>query len=107
MKISKRPNGKFVLHIPCDPVCTRHKQMHSSDSICSIDPGGRTFATCYDPSNLKCFQVGRKEDKERIIYKIHEKIDRVHEQLTLAQKKNQRQAIEDRISQLKKLHLKM
>ena len=80
MKISKRANGKFVLHIPCDPVYTRKNHLNdSTDSICSIDPGGRTFATCYDPSNLKCFQIGRKGDKERIIYKLHDKIDRVHE----------------------------
>jgi IS605 OrfB family transposase len=107
MKISKRANGKFVLHIPCDPICTRQIHVNSTDSICSIDPGGRTFATCYDPSNLKCFQVGRKEDKERIIYRLHDKIDRVHEQLSLAIQRNQTQAKNDRIGQLKKLHLKL
>lgn len=107
MKVCKRANGKFVLMVPCDPISTRQIQVHTSNSICSIDPGGRTFATCYDPSNLKVFQVGRKEDKERVIHKLHDKIDQVHSLLSKARDRKQEQAVQDRIGQLKKLHLKL
>lgn len=107
MKVCKRANGKFVLQIPCDPVCTRRRRVHESDSICSIDPGARTFATCYDPSNVKVFQVGREEDKKRVTRKLYDEIDEAHHYLSVARKLQKRQAIEDRISQLKKLHLKL
>ncbi|XP_045186055.2 uncharacterized protein LOC123544064 [Mercenaria mercenaria] len=107
MKVCKRPDGKFILQIPCDPICTRQIQVQTSDSICSIDPGGRTFATCYDPSNIKTFQIGPEADKKEIIHKYHEKIDQVHRLLAYAQKKKQTQAVQDRIGQLKKLHLKL
>ena len=74
--------------------------------MCGIDPGGRTFNTIYDPSNVKCYQVGIEKDKAKI--KMYEQqIDRAQLYLTKAIEKEQLQAKEDRITQLKKLHLKL
>ena len=107
MKICKRANGKFVLQIPCDPICTRVIHAHKSDSICSIYLHGRTFATCNDLSNVNAFQIGPGAEKKEIIHKFHREIDRVHHQLSYAQEKKQTQAIRDRIGHLKKIHLKL
>lgn len=79
-KIVKRSNGKFVLQLPCDPIWTRRD---SSDddfqkSVCGIDPGGRTFATVYDPINTAAYQVGLEDDKKFDLMPIHDKIDETH-----------------------------
>ena len=106
VRIKKRVNGKFVLQIPCDPIYTRKQIEETPDAMCGIDPGGRSFNTIYDPSNVKCFQVGIEKDKAQI--KIYEQqIDRAHFNLTKAIEKKQVQAKENRITQLKKLHLKL
>ena len=106
VRIKKRVNGKFVLQIPCDPIYTRKQIEETPDAMCGIDPGGRTFNTIYDPSNVKCYQVGIEKDKAKI--KMYEQqIDRAQLYLTKAIEKEQLQAKEDRITQLKKLHLKL
>ncbi len=107
VKVKKRANGKFVLQIPCDPSYTRRSSTKTPDSICGIDPGGRTFATVYDPTNANAFQVGLEEDKKSVMRAWHNKIDETHWHLKNAQKRSQRQAQDDRTSQLKKLHLKL
>ena len=106
VRITKRVNGKFILQIPCDPMYTRKQTEETPDAMCGIDPGGRTFNTIYDPSNVKCYQIGIENDKAQI--KIFQnQIDRSQFHLQKAIEKQQPQAKEDRITQLKKLHLKL
>ena len=106
VRIKKRVNGKFILQIPCDPMYTRKQIKETQDAMCGIDPGGRSFNTIYDPSNVKCYQVGIENDKIQI--KIYQnQIDKAQFRLKKACKKKQRQAKQDRITQLKKLHLKL
>ncbi len=96
-----------MLQVPCDPSYTRCSSTKTPEAICGIDPGGRTFATVYDPTNANAFQVGLEEDKKAVMRAWHNKIDETHWHLTNAQKRSQRQAQDDRSSQLKKLHLKL
>ncbi len=107
VKIKKRANGKFVLQIPCDPSYTRCSSTKTSEAICGIDPGGRTFATVYDPTNASAFQVGLEEDKKSVMRRWHNKIDETQWHLNNAQKRSQQKAQDERITQLKKLHLKL
>ena len=109
VKIVKRANGKFVLNIPCDPKYTRRDSSNDDQQkrICGIDPGGRTFATVYDPVDCSAFQVGLEEDKMYDIRKLHNKIDEAQKHLTYAQEHNNSTAQKQRIRQLKKLHLKV
>ena len=108
-KIVKRPNGKFVLQLPCDPNWTRRDSSGDSfeKSVCGIDPGGRTFATVYDPVGKIVYQVGVEEDKKFDLRPIHSKIDETHNHLSNAQNRNQQIAAEQRKAQLKKLYLKL
>ncbi|MES9883600.1 MAG: hypothetical protein ABW185_22300, partial [Sedimenticola sp.] len=62
-------------------------------------PGGRTFATVYDPTNANAFQVGLEEDKKSV---MHNRIDEAHWHLKNAQDRSQQKAQDERISQLKK-----
>ena len=105
--VKKRPNNKFVLCIPCDPKYTRRKRKFDPDAMCSIDPGARTFATVYDPSNLEIFQVGLQEDKDTVIrpllHQINETLDHIH----TATQKEHFQERENRIGRLKKLRFKL
>ena len=107
-KIVKRPDGRFVLQIPCNPKLTRRDSSKDTfeKSICGVDPGGRTFATVYDPIEHNAFQVGTKEDKLYDIKPIHEKLDKAHRYLKHAQSCNQAKAIEERKAQLRKLYFK-
>ncbi|KAH3850879.1 hypothetical protein DPMN_093354 [Dreissena polymorpha] len=109
VKIVKRANGTFVMNIPCDPKYTRRNASNDTidKRVCGIDPGGRTFATVYDPIDCCVFQVGIKEDKQYVISKLHNKIDHAHMHLTKAQNKKQQQAASERIVSLKKTHLKL
>jgi transposase len=106
VRITKRANGKFVLQIPCDSKYTRQ---HSTpkDAMCGVDPGGRTFATVYDPTECIAYQVGTVEDKKRVIRKLHDRIDKTHAHLQRAIERNHEKAKEERTAQLKKLHLKL
>ncbi len=88
VKIKKRVNGKFVLQIPCDPSYTRRVSTEEPDAICGIDPGGRTFATVYDPTNANAFQVGLEEDKKSVMRRWHNKIDETQWHLKNAQKRS-------------------
>lgn len=108
-RIIKRPNGKFVMQIPYDSIWTRRNATndHIEKRMCGIDPGGRTFATVYDPIAKTAYQVGTEEDKRFNLWPIHDKIDETHWHLTNAQKRNQPWVAEDRMRQLKKLHLKL
>lgn len=70
VRIVKDPGGKYRLHIKCHASYTRKaSKRHIKTAICGIDPGGHTFATIYDPSNKKCFQVGFTR-KHGIVQKI-------------------------------------
>ena len=75
--------------------------------MCSIDPGARTFATVYDPSNLEKFQVGLQEDKDTVIrpllHQINETLDHIH----TATQKEHFQERENSIGRLKKLRFKL
>ncbi len=99
----------FIMNIPCDPKYTRRDASNDmiEKRVCGIDPGGRTFATVYDPIDCSVFQVGIKEDKQYVIRKLQDKIDHAHKHLTKAQKKKQRQAAQERIVSLKKIHFKL
>ena len=106
VRITKRVNGKFILQIHCDPMFTRKQTEETPDAMCGIDPGGRSFNTIFDPSNVKCYQVGIENDKAQI--KIFQnQIDRSQFHLQKAIEKKHFQAKEDRITQLKKLHYKL
>ena len=106
VRIKKRVNGKFVLQIPCDPTYTRKQIEITQDAMCGIDPGGRSFNTIFDPSNVKCYQVGIENDKAQI--KLYQtEIDKAQFYLQKAIKKKHRQAKQDRITHLKRLHLKL
>ncbi|KAH3717683.1 hypothetical protein DPMN_060478 [Dreissena polymorpha] len=109
VNIVKRADGMFVLNIPCDPKYTRRNASNDTidKRVCGIDPGGRTFATVYDPIDCNVFQVGIEEDKQYVISKLHNKIDHAHMHLTKAQNKKQQQAARERIVSLKKVHLKL
>ncbi|KAH3753320.1 hypothetical protein DPMN_187955 [Dreissena polymorpha] len=109
VKIVKRADGMFILNIPCDPKYTRRNASNDTidKRVCGIDPGGRTFATVYDPIDCSVFQVGIEEDKQYVISKLHNKIYHAHKHLTKAQNKKQQQAASERIVSLKKTHLKL
>ena len=109
VKIVKRADGMFIMNIPCDPKYTRRNASNDTidKRVCGIDPGGRTFATVYDPIDCSVFQVGIKEDKQYVIRKLHDKIDHAHKHLTKAQKKKQQKAAQERIVSLKKIHFKL
>jgi len=109
VKIVKRANGTFVLNIPCDPTYTRRNTSNDTieKRVCGIDPGGRTFATVYDPIDCSVFQVGIEEDKQYVMSKLHNKINHAHKHLTKAQNKQQQQAAQERIVSLKKIHFKL
>ncbi|KAH3690924.1 hypothetical protein DPMN_192748 [Dreissena polymorpha] len=109
VKIVKRADGMFILNIPCDPKYTRRNASNDTidKRVCGIDPGGRTFATVYDPIDCCVFQVGIKEDKQYVISKLHNKIDHAQMHLRKAQNKKQQQAARERIVSLKKTHLKL
>ncbi len=49
--ITRRANGKYILHIPCDPKYTRCDQSGRKNAMCGIDPGGRTFCHRLRPTN--------------------------------------------------------
>jgi IS605 OrfB family transposase len=109
VKIVKRADGMFLMNIPCDPTYTRRNTSNDTieKRVCGIDPGGRTFATVYDPIDCNVFQVGIEEDKQYVISKLHNTIYHAHKHLTKAQKKKQQQAVQERIVSLKKTHLKL
>ena len=108
IKITKRPDGKFILRIPCDPNWTRRNSSGDSfeKSVCGIDPGARTFATVYDPIGKIVYQVGVEEDKKIDIRPIHDKIDETSRHLSNAINRNQQIAVEQRKAQMRKLYLK-
>ncbi|KAH3839068.1 hypothetical protein DPMN_112490 [Dreissena polymorpha] len=68
VKIIKRADGTFIMNIPCDPKYTRRNASNNTidKRVCGIDPGGRTFATMYDPIDCNVFQVGIEEDQQYV-----------------------------------------
>ena len=54
IEFTKRPNGKWVLAIPCKPEYIRKDIANKSpDAMCGIDPGCRTFLTVFDETNQR------------------------------------------------------
>jgi putative transposase len=106
LKIEKRLNGKFVLHIPCDSKYTR-RSFTPKDAMCGVDPGSRSFATVYDPTEKTAYQVGTRKDKQRAIPELQRKIDMAKAALQRAIDKNHKQAIDERRAQLRKLQFKL
>ncbi|XP_045183411.2 uncharacterized protein LOC123541854 [Mercenaria mercenaria] len=137
VKIVKTAKGKFVLHIPCDPTYTRSKRYDEPfDSMCGIDPGGRTFLTIYDPSKPRAFQIAsrckapskpvrkrtkkkgekwhRKKKSQRRVGSTIEKIDSLHakkdyvnSKMQAAIRRKQPQAKKDRQRQLQKVYYQL
>ncbi len=58
-----------------DPKYTRSDQSGHKNAMCGIDPGGRTFATVYDPTNCEAYSVGTEDKKRAVIHRLQRKID--------------------------------
>jgi putative transposase len=94
-EILKTWTGEFYLLIPmhCDVVNATPTKVPGSDSqaparrVVSIDPGVRTFATCYDPSGV-VYEVGT-EDRGRLC-KLSWGADKLQRKIKEAQNHRQR-----------------
>lgn len=78
-RLMRTPNGKYYLCVP-QPLEVRSDHQAPFSSMIFIDPGVKTFATCYDPSG-KVFNVGQRciERVARLLHyknKLHSKISK-------------------------------
>ena len=108
VRVTLRPDGRFVLRIPCDSKYTRVNKGRSSDgAICGADPGSRSFVTVFDETRHEAYQLGTKEDRKEKIRSIQKVIDEQHERLSLAVERKHQQEIDDRRRAIKKLWFRM
>lgn len=63
--VSRRPNGKWVLNIPCDAKLIRC-QPNEPTKICGIDPGLKTMYTVFDETDHTCWEMGVADERERL-----------------------------------------
>ena len=104
--VVKEAGNKYRLHIKCDSSYTRKApSKQKKAAICGIDPGGSTFATVYDPTNQKCFQVGF--DKKRYLCHRLKKYDTIMVLFHQATIKGHEEEIENRRRQLLKVKSKI
>jgi transposase len=102
--VVKRPNGKFVIAIPCEPKWTRSAKSNiDCQNICGIDPGVRTFMTGVDCSDGTIFEFGKQEEKKNVLQQFHIKEDEIRSLMVKARSKGKKLEEESRGKQLKKL----
>ncbi len=107
VSITRRANGKYILHIPCDPKYTRRDQPDRKNAMCGIDPGGRTFATVYDPTNCEAYSVGTEDDKRAVIHRLQRKIDKTQSFIDHLKSKGRTRAAVEYEQHMKKLRLEL
>lgn len=105
-RIVKEPGSKFRLHVKCHATYTRKAcGKDKKTAICGIDPGGDTFATVYDPSYQKCYQVGFSKTDS-----VQQKIKKYDESILFLQQattRGHKNEMENRRRQLLKLKSKI
>jgi len=62
--------NKFTLYVPSNKEI---KNVKNRKDICAIDPGNKTFLTCYSPEN-KCLKIFNRDKKNKITKLIKRKI---------------------------------
>jgi putative transposase len=62
-------NNKYFLCIPVENKITEKRKINP-ERICGIDPGKRTFLTCYSPISVETFNI-----KQELLNKLNKKID--------------------------------
>ena len=106
--VTLRPDGRFVLRIPCDSKYTRvQKGRTSNGAMCGVDPGSRAFVTVFDETRREAWQVGTIEDKRDVMVPIHKSIDEQSKRLTKAIERKHQQEIKDRKKAIKRLWFRL
>jgi len=106
LMVVKEVGGKYRLHIKCEATYTRKVYCNRENTaICGIDPGSRTFATVYDATRQKCFQVGF--DKKNRMHGRTVKYNKTMVLFQQASAKGQEQETENRKRQLLKIKSKI
>jgi hypothetical protein len=92
--IAKVARGKYRMHIPCDPSSTRKPfTLPSPTSVCSIDPGSRTFATIYNPGKQVAYGSDGGQG-ENVRTTLLQRIQTIRNALQHARRHNQTQRVE-------------
>ena len=100
-RITRQPDGSFRMTIPCLASRLR-KPASSSDAVCAIDPGVRTFATVYDATRRECWETGTASERTNLLaVPFTWREDEIREQLAAAVLGSQER--ENRRRQLRKL----
>ena len=94
--INLRPNGKWILNIPCESKYIRvtEKTDHQKNPVVSSDPGVRAFQTMYDPFEQKAWQMGTQEDLLEL-RKLKTRAQHFDSLAAVAKKKGQAKAAHD------------
>jgi len=104
LTVTRKPNGRFVLRIPCAATYTRVKSVEPSPkAICGVDPGDRAFLTVYDPSRLQVYRTGLIRDKDILMRPIYRKIDENQRLLTIASETGKHAEVRGRSRRARKL----
>jgi transposase len=102
--IVKRPNGKYVMAIPCEPTWTRSARTDiDCQNMCGLDPGIRTFLTGVNCTDGTMFEFGKKEERQRVLDSFHKKEDEIRCLMDKARSRGKETERESRRRQLKKL----
>ena len=97
--VTLRPDGRFVLRIPCDPKYTRVNRQRSSDkAVCGVDPGSRAFVTVFDATRHDIWQVGNTDDRKEKIRSLQEKIDEIDKQQERLEQANENEQKKEKLT---------
>ncbi len=62
--------NKFTLYVPMNKTC---KEINNRQELCSIDPGNKTFLTCYNPDG-SCIKICNRDAKQKISKLVKRKL---------------------------------
>jgi transposase len=104
MTIVKRPNGKYVMSVPCEPRWTRSAKIDPDcQNICGIDPGVRTFITGVNCTDGIIFEFGKKIERKKLVRPYFQKEDSITSLMEKARENGHTFEEESRRRQLQKM----
>lgn len=104
--ITRRPNNKWVLNLPCDANLIRSNPATPPTKLAGVDPGIKTMVTVYDATDHDAWEMGLESDYEKM-KPLMERARRLESLSSDARKKGQNQEADGRSRAARKIRRKV